>query len=112
MPISYYPNQDKPFVTTGTAFNFSSKKTILTSVSSNSSLSATGLLEGETGVVRIYNSHATNAVTITNPTASNWILQRGLTTVTLLAGEYVKASIYFDGTNYELIYGEALVKNA
>jgi hypothetical protein len=75
-------------------------------------LTATGLNAGETGIVRIFNTHASSAITITNPTASNWIIQRGLNTVTLLAGEQVKASIFYDGTNYELIYGEALLKNA
>jgi hypothetical protein len=62
--------------------------------------------------VRVFNSHASALITITQPTASNYILQRGLTTVSLLAGEYVEMSFIWDGTNWRITYGEAMMKNA
>lgn len=99
------------FTNTG-ALNFTGISRANVSINANVTLTVTGVNAGETKKIRFYNSRATNLVTITNPTASNWILQRGLTTVSLLAGEYVMATVYYDGTNYELIYGEAMVKNA
>lgn len=73
---------------------------------------ADDLKTGQEFRVRVFNSHASALITITQPTASNYILQRGLTTVSLLAGEYVEMSFHWDGTNWRITYGEAMIKNA
>lgn len=106
------PTYNFSSVLSSLAWDGSTANFFMSEINANASYTITNLAIGVAYMGRIKNTHATNAITITNPTASNWILQRGLTTVTLLASEEVSVSILFDGTNYRMAYGEAMIKNA
>lgn len=95
---------------TSLSYDFTTDKIQLTARNSSGTLSATGLAEGEIGYARVENTHATNTITITNPTASSWILE--IATVDIPAGYYRDLQVFYDGTNYTLSYGTLKVKNA
>ena len=97
---------------TSLTLSFANTDYWLVDISANASYTLTNIPVGKLVYIEITNSHATNLITITNPTASTFILQRGLTTVSLLAGERVIVELFNDGTNTRMIYGEALLKNA
>ena len=113
MPISYYPAGNLVvFSGSSLSIDFADGDFANVSIDANGTLAPSNIPVGKWVYAEILNSHATDLVTITNPTASTWIIQKGLTTVSLLAGERVIAQMFYDGTNYRLIYGEVMAQNA
>lgn len=88
---------------TSLALDFTTNKVQVQEISSNASMTITGLATGETGVVIAYNSHATNTIGITLPTSIG-----DPSPAYIPAQKYVRFTIFYDGTNYVITYSGVL----